>query len=539
MQALTDGVIGVDASARVVYMNPAAEVMIGQELAAVRGRPIEQVFRIECTGARKSDRHDIRRLVQGATSTGTISNCHIGDDGKHIPIDYSVSSLGLGQGGVILFHDLSHGQELRRRLLYQATHDALTGLPNRSSIQQAVAWLHAAASREAGGSYSVLLMDLDHFKQVNDHHGHAVGDVVLAQAAHRISGSLRDQDSVGRWGGEEFLALLPETGPAHALRIAERVCHKVAKEPVGVDGKEIPISVSIGVASFPDDDTKLESMLAEADVALYEAKRTGRNRVCSAQQVDHSPLSVAGQIEQALDERRVLPAYQDIVDLKTGVVVAREALARIVGGTEGAMEATDFVDAAVRLRLVHRIDHQIALEAILNCNRPMGEARSKLPCFINVSADLFRHPELVDEIAASVRDHSAAGKAGGDVRGTLVVEFSEDELLHNVEETRRVLTPFLECGMQLGLEGFGEGGASLEDLVDLPVAYMKLEAQLITRALDDPRARAILKGVADTAHALGVVTIAEKVEDAKVLEMLREIGVDWGQGYLFGWPRFD
>ncbi len=540
LEALTDGVIGVDETARVIYLNSTAESLTGATLEEVRGQPIEEVFQLECTGARKSDHHDIRRLMRDADSTGTISNCHItGRDGRHIPIDYSISPLGPDQGGVILFHDLSHGQELRRRLLYQATHDALTGLPNRASIQQAVAWLHATACKEPVSAYTVLLMDLDHFKRVNDHHGHPVGDAVLAEAARRIAGSLRDQDSVGRWGGEEFLALLPETNREQGVGIAERVRVQMAASPIRVDQQDIPVSGSIGVAGCPLDGKELGVILGEADIALYGAKRAGRDRVCSADQVDHSPLSVAEQIQRALDERRVRPAFQEVFDLSTGMVVAREALARIVSDEQGTIEADNFVDAAMQLRLVHRIDHQIALETILSCGKPIGEARQLIPCFLNVSADLFRHPELVGEIAARVRREDVAICGEPDGYGSLIVELSEEELLRDVEETRRVLTPLLESGMKLGLEGFGDGGASLENLVDLPVAYMKLESRLVRRSMTNLRARVVLQGVVDTARALGIVTIAEKVEDQEVVDLLKDIGVDWGQGRLFSWPRFD
>ncbi len=540
LQALTDGVIGVDGEARVLFINPAAEAMTGARLEEVRGQPIERVFRVECTGARRSDRHDIRRLVREPRSSGTISNCQItGGDGQSLPVDYSVSPLGDGQGGVILFHDLSHGQELRRRLLYQATHDDLTSLPNRASIQQALAWLHGAASRQSDSAYTVLLIDLDHFKRVNDLHGHAVGDAVLAEAARRIAASLRDQDSVGRWGGEEFLALLPETDREQGLTIAERVRLRMAASPITVEHSDISVSVSIGVAGFPTDGSELEVIFGEADIALYGAKRAGRDRICCADQVDHSPHSVGEQVQRALDERRVRPAFQEIVDLKTGAVMAREALARIVGEDQGTIEAGSFLDVAMQLRLVHRLDHQIALETILSCEQPVGAEKRNVPCFFNVSADLFRHPELVDEIAARVRKEAPGGDGETDGQGGLIVELSEDQLLGDAEETRRVLTPFLESGIKLGLEGFGDGATSLETLVDLPVAYMKLETRLVTRSLTDPRAKAVLRGVVDTARALGIVTIAEKVEDQKVVELLKEVGVDWGQGRLFGWPRFD
>jgi diguanylate cyclase (GGDEF)-like protein len=422
-----------------------------------------------------------------------------------------------------------------RSLAYRATHDALTGLPNRASLQERLASLHHL-SEQSRALYSLLLLDLDHFKIVNDRFGHAMGDQVLAQVGRRIAQRVRDQDTVGRWGGEEFLCLLPEVDRALAEEIAERIRASLEAHPVEHDGRQIRVSASIGVATYPDDGLHQDALLAKADAALYEAKRAGRNRVQSVTRHAANVFALAHIIEQALNEDRVRPAYQAVVDLGTREVCAAEALARIQLDDRQVMEAAYFIPAAERLHLVHLVDHRIIQAAITNCVAKALEGGALEAMFINFSTDFLRHPKLVADILDTIRQGCAmCGDRVGDVK-PLVVEITERQFMEDRTDAAEILKPFLDIGLRLAIDDFGAGYSSLKYLAELPVSFIKLEGDLVRRVTKEPRVRAVVQGICDLAAELGVITVAEGIEDARTHEALVEIGVDWGQGYHFSRP---
>jgi EAL domain-containing protein (putative c-di-GMP-specific phosphodiesterase class I) len=236
-----------------------------------------------------------------------------------------------------------------------------------------------------------------------------------------------------------------------------------------------------------------------------------------------------------LSENRIVPAYQPIVDLATGKVVAEETLARMITPDGQVVEAGRFIAAASQLQLLHRIDQAIVMQAFSHCVVGLQSGMNRLDHFINISADLLRHSELVDEMLQAARKHcSGCGGLIGDVK-PMIIEITERELLADIDTARDMLMPFINFGLRLALDDFGSGYSSYQYLADLPIDFLKIDGTLVRR-INEPKVRAIVQGIQDTANALNITTLAEFVENARTEAILREIGVHWAQGYYYGKP---
>ncbi len=431
--------------------------------------------------------------------------------------------------------DITSRKVQEESIAHQASHDALTGLLNRHELQEILDKVHAQATRNER-PYSVLLFDLDRFKLINDYYGHHVGDVVLKRISTVAERSLRKGDWLGRWGGEEFLCILPDTDPARAASIAERLRYDIEQARVHADGREILITTSVGIATYPTDADRPESLLSNVDSALYEAKRAGRNRVVSCENKGTGVFSIAGQLEEALAKNRLQTAYQPIVELDSRTLIAEEALARLVMPKGEVIGAGRFIQAASDLQIAHKIDFHIITATIGRCSTQVSGGKL-IKHFVNLSADLLRHPELVDSILETA--YTACNAVGEliDNQKPMVIEITEREFLGDIRNVRNILAPLIDFGLEIAIDDFGSGYSSFQYLADLPVSYLKIEGGLIKRLGSEARVRAIVQGIQDIADDLNLITIAEHIEDEQTLDILRSLNVAWGQGYLFGCPE--
>lgn len=424
--------------------------------------------------------------------------------------------------------------DLRQHLKETATIDSLTGLLRRGAIKEILEREHERAVRYRR-RYSILIIDLDRFKLINDSYGHGCGDDLLANVAQAGGEVLRQGDWFGRWGGEEFLVLLPETDQTEAYAIAERLRAHIARIVVDAGGDTVSTTASIGLASWAPECESLDQLLMQADVALYEAKKNGRDRVAGSQGTA-STVSFAVQLNTALAADRVIPAYQPIMELTTGRQVADEALARLVLPGGELVEAEKFINGAVKLAIAHKVDFKILSNVIRRCMACTPDDEVPFTHFINASIDLLRHHELVRELLDMVRE------AGAPVQGqtardrSMVIEIAEREFLEDVGLAKKLLAPLIDFGFRLAIDDFGSGHASFRYLADLPVSFLKIEGELVRRAAAEARVRKIISGIHAIADELGVITIAEYVENAVTVDILRDIGVNWGQGAFFGMP---
>ena len=245
----------------------------------------------------------------------------------------------------------------------------------------------------------------------------------------------------------------------------------------------------------------------------------------------------ADVVKTAIREDRIMAAYQPIVDITSGKIVAEEALARLTKPGHDPVPAAQFIDIAEQLQLTHQIDNKLARDTIIRCGNQVAAGHAPISHFVNISADLLRHPDLVQGILDLAIESCTTCFAEPPEEKPLVIEITEREVLDNVAEARRLLEPFIEFGLRLAIDDFGSGYSSLLYLADLPVTFLKIEGELIRRAPHEKKVYSIIKGVQDLADELGLTTIAEYVEDERILDAMREIGVNLGQGYHFGRPE--
>jgi diguanylate cyclase (GGDEF)-like protein len=428
--------------------------------------------------------------------------------------------------------DVTRRREAERQVMRLVEHDELTGLLNRRGVLRSIQRIHTSAAR-SGQPYCLAILDLDHFKQINDAYGHAVGDEVLRRVAKSLLNDLRQKDWVGRWGGEEFVVILPETTEAQALNTVERLRNAIGNQHIQTRGFEVGMTLSAGLAMCQAPADVPDDVLALADSALYAAKAAGRNRtVFYGNKLGEQAISIAVLVQDALRTAGIQPAYQSIVELQSQRLVGTEAFARIVGQDCTIVNAASFLQVAEQLGLMHKID-RLLMQAVLKRMTDQGlEGETPQLFFANLSGDLLRHSDIVAELADALRKDQAAPNRAR----SLVLKLTEQQISTDTEEIATILAPLLHLGCRLAIGDCGSDASSYRFMTDLPVDFLELDAHLIRLATKSPRALAMLRAIVNAAHEIGQITIAKQVEDQATLDRLLEIGVDWGQGYLFGRP---
>lgn len=409
--------------------------------------------------------------------------------------------------------------------------DPLTGLPNRAQVHEAMERL-LSESEQKNKPFGIILCDIDRFKLINYGYGNGAGDAVLQQVAGAAKRKLRARDLIGRWGGQQFACVLPGIDCEKTDALAEML--RALIEGLSLSINPTHVTASFGVACYPADGLSVQRLLAAAEAALFQAKDAGRNRVVHASRLQQQVFGMGAMLDLALTENRVVPAYQPIINIKTGRIVAEEALARIVTHDGGVVEAEQFIEPARQLQLTYKIDRAIIKSTIERCAE-LVTRRTPLTHFVNISGNLLRHPNVVQELLELVRQR-ADGLGRSAEAQRLVIEITERELLGDLKAAREMIRPFMECGLRLALDDFGSGYSSFQYLADLPVSFLKIEGGLIRR-LHEPKVRAIVEGIHKTASDLGLTTLAECVENEATAAVLQRIGIPWAQGHYYDRPR--
>ncbi len=433
------------------------------------------------------------------------------------------------------------GEDRRLLLVEEARHpvghvDSLTGLPGRSAM---IGWIREARADRHGG-YRLLLADIDRLKTFNDFLGNRAGDHLIRELASGMQSRLPPEVRVSRWSGHEFMLLVPPMLAARTADFAEQIREIARSIRLTDDGSRIgTVTLSMGHAAVdPDDLPRLSGRdpLSAINAAVYQAKRNGRDRVVDADQL-HQPsvFLTGGALDRALHEGRIVAASQPIVDLETGEQVADEALARMITPDGDVIPAQHFIEAAARLQIAHRIDHQIIHQTISNCVSSIG--KRPMAHFVNISGDFLQHPELMEDIIQTARTAcDCVGDGSSEVK-PLVLEMTEREVLDDTSHALDALRPLIDFGLRLALDDFGSGYSSYRYLLDMPFTFLKIEGALVEHIHDNSRARKIVQHIQAMASDLGLTTVAEFIGDRRTADILRDIGVDWGQGFYFGHPE--
>lgn len=438
-----------------------------------------------------------------------------------------------------LGYHLSQTQQ-RELLERHAMTDQLTGMLNRRAAEGRLDEEMARAKRHGEG-FAVAMLDLDYFKAVNDRYGHAVGDEVLKVVAERILAGLREEDWVARWGGEEFLVFLRNSDAREAIFVIERLAAGVKAAPIPTRAGEIRITLSAGIGLPAAGDVDFRNAIEVADTCLYQAKVNGRDRVEAQEGAGAGVMWPAQIIKRALREERVYMATQLIVDLETGRAVADEALARVQLPDGKLIAAGEFIDAAEGLGLMVEIDRIITRKSMARCAGRLsgGEIGQEFAHFVNLSPQFLARRDLVEEMLANAMSYcQTCGVTFGPIK-PIVFEITERQFLRNLDTLEADLKPLLDFGFRLALDDFGSGYSSFLYLARLPISFLKIEGWLVSNIRKERKIAAIVESLAGFARSEGIITVAECIEDADTARILRDMGVNLGQGWHFGRPEIE
>ncbi|CAG2148437.1 hypothetical protein LMG31506_03824 [Cupriavidus yeoncheonensis] len=540
LQAIGDAVVTTDVWGRIESLNPAAEALTGWSEAEARGRPLEQV----CALCEEGSQAPLRKLVALALQQRWpgVTALLAGRGGRTVAVKPSVALIrdraAQAIGVVVVLHDVSQEREHAARLAHEASHDALTGLLNRTEFERRLA-AAIARMQEAGGTHALMYLDLDQFKVVNDTCGHAAGDELIRQIAAIMRGQLRKGDTLARLGGDEFGILLEHCVAPDGERQAEALRRAVAGFRFTHRQRTFAVGASIGLVALDAGTGGVAEALSAADAACYVAKENGRNRVQvyhpkdSVVQARHGEMEWVSRVHAALAAGRFCLYAQEIVPLQGERRGGRhiELLLRMVDERNQLVPPMAFVPACERYNLMPMIDRWVVETAFAALARRRAEHGEHIAlCAINLSAS-----SLADvRFPAFVRDQ--AQRTGIALSG-ICFEITETAAIANLTQAAAFIEQMQRLGCVFALDDFGAGMASFTYLKHLPAAYLKIDGSFVRAMLDDPVNQVMVEVIQRIGHATGKKTIAEYVETEAMLARLRELGVDFAQGHHIAMPR--
>jgi diguanylate cyclase (GGDEF)-like protein/PAS domain S-box-containing protein len=532
LASIAEGVIIADAERRVVSVNAAATLITGHTAESLIGTRLDDSRSMP--DGTPLPRTMWEQIAAARHWSGEVRSTR--KDGTSYPERLSISTIrDVDQGMlhyVAVFSDISVAKADRYRLEHLAAHDALTGLVNRSEFQSHCekAIEYAAQHR---GAVAVMFIDLDAFKFVNDSYSHATGDRLLRLVAERIRHELRDGDIAGRIGGDEFTVLLPRLSLREdATRLADRLL-SVLSEPFHVDSYEIVVSASIGIAGYPLDGEDAKTLIASADAAMYAAKTEERNTwrfyLPMMQANARQRMLLTAELRQALHQEEFRLVYQPSVEMRSGRIVAVEALLRWQHPERGEILPGDFIPVAESIGLIHRIDEWVMHAVCAQIHAWDESGMPPIRVALNVSARWLGHPGFVESVRRALQTNAVAPER-------IVLEITEGAMLRLGEETERTMRALHALGIGVAIDDFGTGYASMAYLKLPAVAFLKIDRSFITGLPDDANDVAIIGAMLAMAGSLGLTAIAEGIETEGQHDFLLRAGCAEGQGYLYSYP---
>jgi diguanylate cyclase (GGDEF)-like protein len=537
VDGLSAGVTLHDAGGTIAYANPAAlgllhttrEHLMGRRSIDLDGNAVgENGLPLEAgdpVAAALATGQPVRDVVIGLRLSGAAERTWL-----LVSAEPQKSPDGRLLEVVCTFGDVTERRRAHEQVRYLAYHDALTQLPNRDLfLDRLGVALVQGHRRQQGGA--VLFLDLDDFKVINDSLGHAVGDAGLRTVALRLKGALREADTVARYGGDEFTVLLPGVESPEAVAGVAAKLQEAVRRPIVLDGRELGLAVSIGAAFFPRDGRDVETLLKNADTAMYHAKTRGRGRTelytSALGAMASAQLEADARLRQAVASDELELYYQPVLRLTDGRVDGYEALVRWHHPQRGLLLPNDFIPAAeAAMGAIHDLGAWVLKTACRDLRR-LTEGPGRLA--INLSARQFHTGGIVDQVRHAV---TAAGIAPS----RLELEITETVALHGHESTAETLRALKALGVRIALDDFGTGYSSLSYLRRFPIDTLKVDRSFVHDAAESEDASAIVRTIIAVGHQLGLRVVAEGVETLEQLRLLRLMGCDAAQGYYFSVP---
>lgn len=532
-QSAPEAIMVTDANGVIQSVNPAFTAITGYHLAEAIGNTPRLL---------KSGRYDQpfyaelwRHLTELGKWSGEIWQRR--KNGDAYPVLQNIEAVRDPQGCIVqyvaFFTDISERKLVEQEIFFRANYDPLTGLPNRSLLHEQLDQVLKRACRR-GKRVALLFLDLDHFKQVNDTLGHALGDALLYKVAQRIKASVRETDTVARHSGDEFVLVLPDIPPDQdASTIAGKVLQRIA-EPfdLGASSTALHISASIGIALYPDQGSDAAMLLRHADLAMYQAKMGGRNtfRHYEAAMTDHAvrKLSLETDLRHALEGEGLAVHYQPIIDVLGGSLVGAEALVRWHHPERGMVPPSELIPLAEEIGLIREVGVWV-LERVCRTLRQWGWIGVQIPISVNLSSHQIQRGLSVDIVQALLQRYDLSP-------GLLAFEITESVLVSDTLQTSEWLKAIRGLGIRLDLDDFGTGFSSLAYLKRYPIDRIKIDRAFVCDLVANLNDRALVKAVLAMAHSLHLRVVAEGVEDAEQDVLLRQLGCDYAQGFYYARP---
>ncbi len=532
------GMALADAEGRVVRVNGALCDLTGRTVKQLAGKRFDTLTHVADAGR---DGQVVRALLSGERDQYKLETRFLHASGAPIWVALQATTITDDDGAprryLVQVQDVTHRRHYEENLHYLATHDPLTGLHNRASFANQLD-AHADLVRRYGSDGALLLLDLDHFKYVNDTLGHAAGDQLIARVATVLEGRLRESDVLARLGGDEFAALLPRATVHSARRVAQNLLDALRDERITVPGMgQRTMTASIGIAMFEAaEDLRGEDVLVSADLAMYDAKEAGRNQVALHVRGEHAQARMSGRItwaeriRVALEEDRFTHVAQPIFSFATGAMTQFEVLLRMRDEDGDLIAPSAFLSTAERLGMVLQIDLMTVARAI-RAVAAAGDAGGLRPRVeINLSGASMGDPEMLRVIEHELRE------TGLDP-ARVIFEITETAAIANIGRARRFSDQLATLGCHFALDDFGAGFGSFYYLKHVRFDILKIDGEFVRECCSTTTDRLVIQSVVDIARGLGKQTIAEHVGDAPTVELLRALGVTHGQGFHLGEPR--
>jgi diguanylate cyclase (GGDEF)-like protein/PAS domain S-box-containing protein len=537
LNSIGDAVVCTDISGNLTFLNLVAEKMTGWSRQEAAGRPMAEVFRILDAKSRQTIPNPMEMAVGQNRTVHLPSNCVlIHRDGFEVPIEDSVSPIhdreGQATGAVIVFRDVSAARAMALQMTHSAQHDFLTGLPNRMLFNDRVSQAVVLAPRHMK-NVAVLFLDLDGFKHINDSLGHPIGDKLLQSIAKRLVDCVRDSDTVSRQGGDEFVVLLSEVEQSEDASItASRMLRAVAGAH-SIDQHDLHVTASIGVSVYPDDGLDAETLIKNADTAMYQAKENGRQSyqffkpAMNVRAVERQ--SIEESLRRALERHEFALHYQPKINLKTGEITGAEALIRWTHPIRGPVPPGQFIPVAEDCGLILPIGNWVLREACKQARAWLDAGLSLGTMAVNISAMEFRDGSFLEGVFTILED------TGLDPR-SLELELTESVLMKRAESTESILKTLRARGVQLAVDDFGTGYSSLSYLRKFPIDALKIDQSFVRQITSAPDETTIVTAVISMGRSLKLRVVAEGVETQEELVFLQAHQCDEAQGYYFSPP---
>jgi diguanylate cyclase (GGDEF)-like protein/PAS domain S-box-containing protein len=537
LNSIGDAVICTDVLGNITFLNPVAERMTDWSREGAAGRPMADVFRILDAASRKTTPNAMEIAVRQNGVMHLSSNTILMQrHGFEIPIEGSVAPIhdreGLATGVVIVFRDLGSTRTMALQMAHSAHHDSLTGLPNRKLLNDRVSQAIALALRNMK-KIAVLFLDLDGFKHINDSLGHPIGDRLLQSIAKHLVDSVRSSDTVSRQGGDEFVVLLSEVDHSEGVAITVKRLLQVGAKPHSIDKHDLHVTACIGVSIYPDDGLDAETLIKNADTAMYQAKENGRQSyqffkpAMNIRAVERQ--TIEGSLRRALERQEFALHYQPKINLGTGEISGAEALIRWTHPTRGLVSPAQFIPIAEDCGLILPIGNWVLREACKQAHAWVAEGLPLGTMGVNISAIEFRNEGFLEGIFSILKD------TGLDPR-FLELELTESVLMKHPESTASVLQALRAKGVRVAVDDFGTGYSSLSYLQKFSIDALKIDQSFVRRITSAPDETSIVTAVISMARSLKLRVVAEGVETLQELEFLQAHQCDEAQGFYFGRP---